>query len=354
MEVHVLNLARYFVQKGHTVEVVTSNSLNSARTEVYDGISIIRTPFFGKYILGWALSAVFSVPQFLRRTKYADIVHGHDIGAILPCVLAKAIYKRPLVLTLHSSHYIKLSKKAWFRPYLRLGIAHGDHVFAASEEIREIARRLVPHKNVEALVNPVDTELFAPGVTPRAKKKKDEFILVCPRRLVEKNGVHVLIEAMPMICASHDVLLLVAGDGPLRGRIERRMVELRIEERVSLLGSVTHQDMPGILSSADLIVIPSLMEATSIAALESMAAGKPIAASRVGGLPEIIDENVGYLMEPGNPESIATTVNRALDDPKSLKQKGALARRRVEDNWSARRLAEYHITVYEGLTRPSR
>lgn len=351
MEVHILNLARYFVQGKNRVEVVTSNSLKSSKKEVYDGITIIRTPFFGKNLLGWVLSTIVSIPVFLERAKYADIIHGHDIGSILPCVLAKIICKRPFVLTLHSSHYIKVSTKVLFKPYLRWGIRNGDCVFAASKEIREITIGLVPYKKIKALVNPVDTKLFSPEVSPRVRKENGEYILVCPRRLVEKNGVHILIEAMPKILASHNVKLVVAGYGPLRAKIEDRIVELGIEPNVLLLGAVPNEDMPAILSSADLIIIPSLMEATSIAALESMASGKAIAASNVGGLPEIIDDSVGFLMEPGNPDDIADKVNNALNDQPRLKEKGAKARRRVEENWSAEKLANYHVGIYRELIK---
>ena len=127
------------------------------------------------------------------------------------------------------------------------------------------------------------------------------------------------------------------------------MKELKISKIVRLLGSVPNEKMPGIIASADLIVIPSLMEATSIAALESMACGKAIAASRVGGLPEIVDENVGFLMEPGNPDDIAEKINAALKNVDLLKKKGEKARERVVKNWSANRLVKKHKKIFESI-----
>lgn len=346
MEVHMLNLARGFARLGHKVEVVTSNSLRTFRTEIYDDILIIRTPFFGKNLIGWLLTTIFSIIVFLKRSKNASIVHGHDIASILPCMFAKVFQNKPFVLTLHSSHFIKVSKKFIFKLYLKRGIKGADYVFATSEEIRSIAQGLVPDRDIEALTNPVDTELFSPERTPAIVKNKDEYLLVCPRRLVEKNGVHFLIEAMPEIFPKKNVRLVIAGDGPLRQKIEKRLKELGIEEKVTLLGTVPNEKMPGVLVSADLIVIPSLMEATSIAALESMACGKAIAASRVGGLPEIIDKEVGFLMEPGNPSDIAHKINLALKGINLLKKKGKVARERVVNNWSARRLVTEHRKIY--------
>ena len=351
MEVHILNLARGFTRIGDTIGVVTSNSLRTSKTEIYDDILIKRTPFFGKNVIGWSLTTIFSLMVFLKSSKKAELVHGHDIASILPCMSAKIFQNKPFILTLHSSHFIKVSNKIMFKRYLRWGIKGADYVFAASKEIRDIAQDLVPAKKVEALTNPVDTELFSPERKPAIDKNKGEYLLVCPRRLVEKNGVHFLIEALPKIVAEKNIRLVIAGDGPLRKKIEKRLKELDIEEKVTFLGSVPNEKMPGILISADLIVIPSLMEATSIAALEAMSCGKPIAASRVGGLPEIIDEDVGFLMDPGNPDDIAKKINLALQDINLLKKKGKSARERVVGNWSARKLVLEHREIYKKIIK---
>jgi len=351
MEVHILNLARGFSRLGDKIEVVTSNSLRTLKTEIYDDISIRRTPFFGKNLIGWVLTTIFSLMVFLRSSKKADLVHGHDIASILPCMFAKIFQNKPFVLTLHSSHFIKVSNKIMFKRYLRWGIKRADYVFAASKEIKNIAQDLVSGKKIEALTNPVDTELFSPKRKPAIDKNRDEYLLVCPRRLVEKNGVHFLIEAMPKISPRKNVRLMIVGDGPLRQMIEKRLKELNIKEKVIFLGSVPNEKMPGILISADLIVIPSLMEATSIAALESMACGKAIAASRVGGLPEIIDEDVGFLMDPGNPDDIAQKINLALKDINLLKKKGKVARERVVNNWSAHKLVIEHREIYKKIIK---
>lgn len=349
MEVHILNLARGFARLGDIVEVITSNSLKSPKEEIYDDILVIRTPFFGRNLVGWFFTTVFSIVVFLKRSKKADLVHGHDIASILPCMLAKIIRKKPFVLTLHSSHFIKVSKNFVFKQYLKWGIGRADYVYAASKEIKDIGNKLIPHKEIEALTNPVDTNLFSPNVEPSIYKEKNEKILVCPRRLVEKNGVRFLIEALPKISSEENFKLIIAGDGPLRSKIEKRIKELNMEKKVVFLGAVPNEKMPGVLCSADLIIIPSLMEATSIAALEAMACGKAIASSAVGGLLEIIDENVGFLMKPGNPDDIAEKINVALKDLNLLKKKGRIARERVVKNWSSNKLVEKHRKLFKSI-----
>jgi glycosyltransferase involved in cell wall biosynthesis len=112
--------------------------------------------------------------------------------------------------------------------------------------------------------------------------------------------------------------------------------------------------MPGILSSAELAIIPSLMEASSVAALEAMASGVPVGASRVGGLPEIVDESVGTLFDPGNPHALAEAVVRVLNDREGLARKGRAARQRVIDRFSLARLVDRHLEIYDTLIGEAR
>jgi glycosyltransferase involved in cell wall biosynthesis len=93
------------------------------------------------------------------------------------------------------------------------------------------------------------------------------------------------------------------------------------------------------------------MEATSVAALEAMSCGVPVAASRVGGLPEIVDENVGTLFEPADPESLAARLAALLRRPTCGRGGG---RQRVVESWSVERLARRHVEIYETLLREIR
>ena len=142
--------------------------------------------------------------------------------------------------------------------------------------------------------------------------------------------------------------LVVIGDGPQRSSLERLSEELGVNKKVAFLGSRPHADMPGLLSSADLAVFPSLMEATSVAALECLACEVPVAASRVGGLPEIIRGDVGALFEPGDPASLSRGVVGLLQKS-GLEKFGTTGRQRVIDFWSNDRLSDRHAEIYEAV-----
>lgn len=356
LESHVFHLCRGLVDQGAEVDIVTSRSLpGTPDHEVMDGVRVWRTWFPGRGPVGWVLHALGSVPTTRKRARTVDVLHAQAFSSIPP--LATAGKDMPLVATLHTSHFlVRAERRAW-RPVLRNLVKRPDHVFAASEEIRDVANRLVGGRRpanaggpVEALTNGVDTTTFRP--VPAALPNSSRRRLIVPRRLHAKNGVEFLVRALPLLIRTHDVEAVVVGDGPERDKLEALTRDLGIEERVQFLGARPNPEMPGLLCSAEAAVIPSLMEATSVAALECMACEVPVAASNVGGLPEIVDDAVGILFEPGNPESLANRVAALLDSDLDLR--GRAGRQRVVERWSNARLVKRHLEVYEAVIRQKR
>jgi glycosyltransferase involved in cell wall biosynthesis len=349
LESHVEFLCRGLVARGHEVDVVTSRSKPGlAAHELMHGVRVWRTWMPSRNTIGWAAHAMGSVPRFGTLAQPADVLHAQDIAAVLPCMVARSVQGPPLVATYHTSHFLRRSSSPFWRPIFGRFLAAADHNLAASEEIAAVAERIAPGVRVEALTNGVDTTLFrrvAPRLPAHAAGRRR---IVVPRRLFQKNGVEHLVRALPEIARSVDVEAVIIGDGPERSTLERLAADLGIADRVSFLGARPHPDMPGLLSSAELAVFPSLMEATSVAALESMACELPVAASRVGGLPEIVDEQVGTLFEPADPASLAQAVVRLLESPR-LAALGKAARERVVARWTNDRLVDRHVAIYEDV-----
>ena len=347
LESHVFYLCRALAARGHRLEVVTSCSLPGLPVhEVMDGVEVWRTWFPARNPAGWALHALASVPRFLKRARDADVLHAQDIAAVAPGIAARARAGAPLVTTFHTSHFLKRAEQPLWRPVLARFVRSADHALAASVEIARVAEGLAPGTSVEALTNGVDTSVFRP-VAP-ALPPTERWRLLVPRRLFPKNGVEYLVRALPDIVARVDAEAVMVGDGPEREHLESLARELGMGGRVTFLGKQPHATMPGLLSAGDLAVFPSLMEATSVAALEAMACGLPVAASRVGGLPEIVDEEVGALFEPADPRSLADAVVRLLERGR-VEELGRRARERVISRWSNDRLAERHLEIYRSL-----
>ena len=352
LESHVYYLCRSLVKSGHSVSVVTSRSLPEAPAhEVMEGIEVFRTWFPARNPAGWVTHALGSIPRTRRLAYRADVVHAQAFQSIPPCAWAMRGRDAAFVATLHTSHFLQRAEKPAWQGILRRAVRSPHYLFAASTQIAEVAVGLAPQIRMEALTNGVETDLFRPvkpAIPPGARRR-----LIVPRRLFEKNGVEYFVRAMPLIAQQVDAEAILVGDGPERERLEELAQALGIAERVRFLGAQPNSEMASLLSSAELAVFPSLMEATSVAALESLSCEIPVAASRVGGLPEIIDDQVGGLFEPADPESLAKTVVRLLSDP-DLAARGRRGRARVIESWSNQRLADRHLEVYEDLLRRRR
>jgi glycosyltransferase involved in cell wall biosynthesis len=349
LESHVFHLCRALAGMGHRVSIVTSRSQPGLpRRETMDGVEVHRTWFPGRSPLGWGAHALFSTPATAELARGADILHAQAFASVLPVLLGRRDRRQPVVTTWHTSHFLMRADSGFWRPIFRRMIEAVDHNLAASSEIAQVGERIAPGTRVEALTNGVETERFAPVAPALPAPEAGRRRLVVPRRLFPKNGVEYAVRALPLIAARHDVEMVFVGDGPERARLERLAAELGVADRARFMGAQPNAEMPGLLCSAELAVFPSLMEATSVAALECLSCEVPVAASNVGGLPEIVHDGVGGLFEPADPDSLAARVGDLLGDP-DLPARGARGRREVVASWSNRRLAERHLEIYRGL-----
>jgi len=349
LESHAFYLCRDLVRLGHDVTMVTSRSKPEAPArEVMDGVNVVRTWMPSRTPAGWAAHTLGTVPAYLPLARHADILHAQTFASALPARIAKRLYHKPFVMTLHTSHFLRLMQKPAWKPVLRGIVKSCDWLLAASAEIRDVALSLYPHPRAEALTNGVDTSMFQRVPAALSAPANGARRVIVPRRLFHKNGVEYFLRAMPIIRRDLPVEALLVGDGPERPKLEALARELGVEDVCTFLGARPNVEMPGLLASAEVAVFPSLMEATSVAALEAMSCEVPVAASHVGGLPEIVDEHVGTLFEPANPEDLARSLVALLRRP-DLRELGAHARARVVSSWSNDRLARRHVEIYQTL-----
>ncbi len=347
LESHVSGLAVGLVKRGIEVRVVTSKSqARLSSEEELDGVRIRRVWLPSRSPAGWLGYALGSIPVTRRWGRWADVVHAQSFASVLPAGLSAA--GRPWLASFHTSHFLMRARRSIWTPILRWLVRWPDHALAASEEIAEVAMQLAGDRSVEPLTNGVDTEAFRRQERTAVDSDPASTIVV-PRRLVQKNGVEVLMRALPEIRSGiPDVRVLVIGDGPERGNLEALATELGVVGSIRFLGSRPHSEMPGLLSAGEIAVFPSLMEATSVGALEAMSCQLAVVASAVGGLPEIVDDQVGMLVPPRDASALARAVLGLLRDERR-REKGRRGRERVVARWSNERLVERHVEIYKDL-----
>lgn len=270
--------------------------------------------------------------RYCRRVG-ARLVHTCDLyanilgipGATLARVPAR-IGSRREVLTGDKSRLQLAGQAAAYR------MAHAI-VANSTAAAAQLASEGVPAARVRLIPNGVDTSRFisrAPGAALRR--------ITMVANLRAEKGHDILIDAAPRILAAHpDAEFVLAGGGPLAEALAARVRSRGVADRVRFLGEC--RNVPDVLADTDLFVLPSRSEALPNAVIEAMAAGLPVVASDVGGIPELVTQGVtGLLVPPGDAQALASAVNHLLDHPEQASELGRAARDHVTREFSFDRL----------------
>jgi len=174
-------------------------------------------------------------------------------------------------------------------------------------------------------------------------------IITCVANLRPPKGHEYLIRALHELKnEGPDFLALLVGDGPLRGELEKLVQELELSEQVRLLGSRDREEIPEILAITDIFVLPSLWEGLPTAIIEAMAAGCPVVATNVAGIPEVVvDGKTGFLVPPRDPQALADKIKLLLQDQALRERMGQAGIERVKQHFTIERM----VRKYEGLYR---
>jgi glycosyltransferase involved in cell wall biosynthesis len=234
-----------------------------------------------------------------------------------------------------------------------------DRVICVSEgqaaKVRKWCR--VPANRLHVIRNSARLNAFD-NPNPRAREQLLAFfgdnanvsrVVVGAGRFSPEKGFGVLVEAASAICReSANTGVVIFGEGPLRGELERRVAELGLTGRVVLPGFRT--DLDSLISGADVVVLPSYTEGLPNVALEASAAGVAVVATAVGGTPEAIADGVnGFLVPPGQPAAIASKVNELLRDHALRAQFGTAGRARMRELFTFQAQAAAYLQLFRTL-----
>ncbi|TMA95577.1 MAG: glycosyltransferase family 4 protein [Deltaproteobacteria bacterium] len=354
-EVWGLRLVLALRDRGYEFFVVTSHDyLELADEAQYNGITIYRFPFRPALARG-NIEQFIEVRQRVARLKRAlapDLVHIHIIG---PSVLfhlqtAKA-HPAPVSVTMRQE--IVTGEVVDGDSIQGQILRAADWVVGCSAAILDQGRRwapeIIPHSSV--IYN-------APEAPPDVPEplSTDPPRLLCVGRLVSYKGVDVAVAAFKSIIDRFPLArLIIAGDGPARPQLERQAIELGLKDAVKFLGWVTSEQVPNLINSATAVIIPSWREGLPWVALEAALMARPVVATSVGGLPEVIvHQQTGLLVEPGNSGAIAAAILSLLEHPERARQMGENARRRAQTVFSWARYVDAYDDLYGELIQRCR
>ncbi len=233
-------------------------------------------------------------------------------------VLVAKIFKLPVVIGCLGSDINQCTKTYLRRKMIGWTLRNCDQVLSVSEALKaEMVNRLnVSPQRVTVIPNGIEEEIFYPRDRNEMREvlglEKQCQIAVCVARLEPVKGIDILVHAFARI-RRDGRLLVIIGDGEEMSRMKSLVEELGLSRSVLLLGSKPHDEIPDWINAADLLILPSRTEGWPNTLMEAFSCGKPVVASRIGGVPEIINSPMlGIMTNPGDAEDLARGIEEGL------------------------------------------
>lgn len=348
-------LAEALGRAGHRVDYLAVAPGNSRRDLQHARAFYVSTDPGSPVFPNSLLFPLYQYRRTFGKMKDYDIIHSdaHDAAFY---ALHRLIFGAPprLVTTLHTSAIPRFvwQRRSPFELYLFLALRLADLVICPSNYSRVNVSQAygVAVLKTRALHGGVPSSFFAQE--PRGEGEGPFTLLFCGRLNGRKpfKTVDVLLKAMPQVLRKHTAELNIIGTGP---RVEEYAALARtmgIEEEVRFLGFVEHDKLPAYYGASDLLVLPSRMESFGLVLVEAMACALPVVATRVGGIPEVVEEGVtGILVEPNDPQALAEAIIEMLDEPDRMRAMGARGRERVREHFTWDRAAERVEEAYQEI-----
>ncbi|HFB52222.1 MAG TPA: glycosyltransferase [Anaerolineae bacterium] len=293
---------------------------------------------------------------YLRRMRPAVLHTQLEFADTLGGTAAKLL-GIPTVSTLHTADAPEKGEKSYRRLKLRWWILRHfpARVIAVSEETRQHHLRVgkLPPQKVITLHNGIDLSRFQPVSPAEIAALRESLgipaaapVLVTVAVLRQPKGIQFLLEALPDILQRvPETRYLIVGDGEYREKLENIAAEKNVTDRVIFAG--TRRDIPQLLAATDIFVLPTLTEALPTVLAEAMAAEKPIIASHVGGVPEMVDDGQnGLLIPPADPPALTEACLKLLENPQRARAMGKTGQQIVGERFDIQRQVRRLESLY--------
>jgi glycosyltransferase involved in cell wall biosynthesis len=282
-----------------------------------------------------------------------DIVHTHLFHAdIYGTLAARLAGIRRLVSTKHG---FNPWRRQWLYGWLdRLAAGWQTHIITISEAIGQwlVQVERLPAAKMRTIHYALDVEHFRGDqrISP-VLASLSRPLLGTVTRLLHQKGVHILLDAFAT-CLRHvpQASLVILGDGPERDALEAQVHAHGMAQHVHFLGYMATPEVSAIMRGVDIFAFPTFGEGFGLVLLEAMAWGKPVVASQVMAIPEIVlHEETGFLIPPGDATSLAQVLLRLMQDPPLCRRLGMAGQRRVEREFTVERMVQQTVCVYDQL-----
>jgi glycosyltransferase involved in cell wall biosynthesis len=366
---HCFGLAQALARMGHEIHVITLEFPGAPAYEDLGGVKVYRAavelghPNFLTWVLLFNHFMEKLAASLCHKVK-PDVIHAHDWLVSPSAISLKHHLNKPLILTVHSTEVgraqglhgpdsFTIDGFEWWATY------EARKVIVTSEAMKnEVSGHFkLPTDKIEVIPNAVDVERFEIPVDRQWVRGKyvapHEKMVLFTGRLTPQKGVEYLIHAVPLILKRNpEAKIVIIGEGWLRDSLQTLARSMGCQDKVFFTGFLSERDLAEAMVSADVLTVPSVYEPFGIVALEGMAAGVPVVASKTGGLAEVIEHGeTGILVYPRDPESIAWGVSQILSNPNYAQQIVKNAKEKLRKNFSWDAVAEKTIRLYEEVLK---
>lgn len=275
------------------------------------------------YMAFYFAEAVLLAKELVSRSL--DHIHVHHANnAVLVAMLAARYLEIPYSFTAHGSDILVE------KDLLEDKVGNADFMVTVSDYNRNVLCRYCDasrQKRIEVVRTGVDVRRF----TPAPAQVGSTVRILSVGRLVAVKAFEDLIRACAVLRERGlEFRCVIVGDGPLRAELEALRCELDLEAQVAFAGTIPHERLPECYARSDLFVLASVSEGIPVVLMEAMACGLPVVATRIVGIPELVEEGVtGYLVQPGHPDRLASAILRLVELPDRGKGMGERGRARV-------------------------
>jgi len=364
---HVYGLASELERRGHEVVIISKRGGDATDSNFSLKATSSVELRYVEPVIPFSTILVPPDPAEIRRLlkeECFDVVHAHHAFtpiSLLSITTAKKL-GLPTVLTNHTISFASNVDYFWtptsfiLLPFRRY-IGKADRVIAVSRVAANFIGHFVKREKIVVIPNGVDVHRFNPTnhdilVSNNEVVTESGPVILYVGRLTHRKGVHILVKAMPLVLKVFPgAKLLIVGSGYMQDFIKLLVRRLELGACIKLMGFIPDGELPKLYNACNVFVLPSLYcESFGGVLLEAMASGRPIVASRTGGIPEIIENNItGILIERGNKESLANAILKILSDQDLAEQLGNNGRKIAEAKYSWSLVAEEIEGVYKKL-----
>lgn len=354
-------LGKELAARGHTVHFIAS-ALPTRLTELNDRVrfhevEMMSYPLFEHQPYDLALATKMAA---VADNENLDLLHvhyaiPHSISGILAREAIKDHRRLPVITTLHGTDITLVGADRSYLPITKYGLEQSNGVTAISHYLKQATIEHFGFDRIEVIPNFVCPDEYKPKIDCELREALSPdgapvMVHVSNFRPV-KRPVDC-VEILARVLKQTKVRLVMVGDGSERTNCVHRAKCLGISEYCAFVGK--QPNIVDYLCASDILLLPSEQESFGLAALEAMAVQVPVVASRVGGLPEVIDDGeTGYLSPVGDVDKMADDAVRLLSDAKSRKEMGKRARASAIERYSTHKIIPRYIEFYEKVLAQS-